>query len=73
MENVTAMAYTTLCPRCGRSIKANFLYCKKCSRQLGQPLGKLEKEPGMHLAYTVVLVLANLGILAYLVWSSYLR
>ncbi len=67
------MTYTTLCPRCGRTINGKYLYCKKCSKQLGRPVGRLERERGSHLVYTLLLVLANLGFVAYLVWSSYLR
>ncbi len=64
--------YVTECPRCGRKIGPHEVYCKKCLRAYGRPVGALESHRGLHLVYTVLLVLANLGLILYLFWRSYL-
>lgn len=64
--------YTPQCPRCGRKIGPHELYCKKCARDMRRPLGSPEPRRGSHLLYTFALVLANLALLFYLFWRSYM-
>jgi len=64
--------YTTECPRCGRRIGPHELYCRNCARDLGRPTSGLEKRRRLHLVYTAVLVLANLLVVGYLFWRSYM-
>ncbi len=65
------MGYSTQCPRCGRKIGPHTLYCKKCLRAMDSGSWGLEQSTGRPL-YTLLLILANLGILLYLFWRSYM-